>query len=47
VLSSLYSSHAQYVTAFNRATRRAAAAGFLLPQDAQHLEAAAASSTVG
>jgi Alpha/beta hydrolase domain len=46
VLSSLYSSHAQYVAAFDRATRRAVTNGFLLPQDAQHLEAAAASSGV-
>jgi hypothetical protein len=46
MLSSLYSSHAQYVAAFDRATRRAVTAGFLLPQDAQHLEAAAARSTV-
>ena len=46
VLATLYPSHAQYVAAFNRATRRALTAGFLVPQDAQHLEAAAAQSPV-
>jgi Alpha/beta hydrolase domain len=46
VLATLYPSHAQYVAAFNRATRRTRTDGFLLPEDAQHLEAAAARSLV-
>lgn len=46
VLSSLYPSHAAYVAAFDRATRRALAAGFLLPPEAQHLEAAAAQASI-
>jgi hypothetical protein len=47
VLSSLYPSHASYLAKFNLATRGAVTAGFLLPQDAQHLEAAAARVAVG
>ncbi|HSO95507.1 MAG TPA: alpha/beta hydrolase domain-containing protein [Acidimicrobiia bacterium] len=47
VLSSLYPSHARYLDTFRRATRRAVTAGFLLPEDGQHLDAAAARVAVG
>jgi hypothetical protein len=47
VLASLYPSRAAYVTAFEQATRRALAKGFLLPEEAQHLDAAAAQTHIG
>lgn len=47
MLSSIYPSHASYVAKFKLATQRAVTAGFLLPADAQHLEAAASRAAVG
>jgi hypothetical protein len=46
VLTSLYPTHADYVSKFDQATRRAVAAGFILPADASELEAAASASSV-
>jgi Alpha/beta hydrolase domain len=46
-LSSLYPSHAVYVTKFDQATGAALRNGFLLPLDAKNLEAAAAQSSIG
>jgi hypothetical protein len=45
-LTTLYPTHADYVAKFDAATRRAVAAGFILPVDATEIEAAAASSNV-
>jgi hypothetical protein len=46
-LASLYPSHRAYVRAFNKATRRAVRAGFILKPDAKLMRAAAAASDVG
>ncbi len=46
VLASLYPTHADYVSKFDQATRRAVTAGFILPADASELEAAASASSV-
>jgi hypothetical protein len=46
-LASLYPSHARFVRAWKAATRRAVRAGFVLPADGAHLDAAAAQSTAG
>ena len=43
-LTSLYPTHAAYVTKFDQAAGRAVKAGFLLPADATQIEAAAAGS---
>lgn len=43
-LTTLYPTHADYVTKFDQATRAAVNAGFLLPGSARRLEAAAAAS---
>ncbi|HXQ43165.1 MAG TPA: alpha/beta hydrolase domain-containing protein [Acidimicrobiales bacterium] len=45
-LTSLYPTHADYVSSFDAATRRAVKAGFILPADASQIEAAAAASSV-
>ncbi len=45
-LTSLYPTHADYVSKFDAATRRAVKAGFILPTDASQIEAAAAASSV-
>ncbi len=45
-LTSLYPTHADYVTKFDAAARRAVKAGFILPADASQIEAAAAASSV-
>jgi Alpha/beta hydrolase domain len=46
-LAALYPDHASYVSAFNEATDRAVKSGFILPPDAELMEAAAASSDIG
>jgi hypothetical protein len=46
-LATLYPSHADYVSQFAKATDAAVRGGFVLPEDAKNLKAAAASSTVG
>jgi hypothetical protein len=46
-LASLYPDHGAYVSAFNKASRRAVRAGFLLRHDATLMTAAAAMSDVG
>jgi hypothetical protein len=46
-LSTLYATHDQFVTAWNRATRKLVKAGFLLRPDGAELKAAAAASTIG
>jgi hypothetical protein len=45
-LTSLYPTHADYVSKFDAATRRAVQAGFILATDAPQIEAAAADSTI-
>jgi hypothetical protein len=45
-LTSLYPTHADYVSKFDAATRSAVKAGFILPTDATQIEAAAAASSV-
>ena len=45
-LAELYPTHADYVKAFDRATRKAVAQGHLLPREARHLRAAARSLDV-
>lgn len=45
MLTSLYPTHADYVTKFDAATTSAVRAGFLLPTDAPQIEAAAAASS--
>ncbi len=45
-LASLYPTHADYVSKFDAATRRAVTAGFIVPADARIIEAAAASSSL-
>jgi hypothetical protein len=45
-LTSLYPTHADYVSKFDQATARAVKAGFIVPADASQLEAAAASSSI-
>ncbi len=47
ILASLYPDHATYVAAFDAATDRAVAAGFILPPDAALMKAAAAASSIG
>jgi hypothetical protein len=46
-LASLYPDHDAYVSAFNKATRRAVRAGFILSHDARLMKASAAASAVG
>jgi len=46
-LATLYPDHATYVAAFNAATDRATAAGFILQPDADLMKAAAAASDIG
>jgi hypothetical protein len=46
-LTSLYPDHESYVSAFNEATDRAVEAGFVLPEDARLMKAAAAASDIG
>jgi hypothetical protein len=46
-LAALYPDHNAYVSAFDNATDGAVSAGFILPQDAELLKTAAASSAVG
>ncbi len=46
MLTALYADHAAYVTAFNAATDRAVAAGFILPPDADLMKANAAASSI-
>jgi hypothetical protein len=46
-LGSLYRTHAKYVAAVTRATRRAVGKGFILPVDGDAIVAAAEASTVG
>ncbi|HEX5587601.1 MAG TPA: alpha/beta hydrolase domain-containing protein, partial [Acidimicrobiia bacterium] len=46
-LAAAYPSHEAFVDKWDAATERAEAAGFLLPDDAAHLEAAAEQSSVG
>lgn len=45
-LTALYPTHAAYVAAFNAATNKAVAAGFLLPADAKLMRAAAESAAI-
>jgi hypothetical protein len=45
-LTSLYPTHAAYVSRFQAAAQQAVRAGFLLPADAAALEAAASASDV-
>lgn len=45
-LSALYSSHGQFVSAWNQATDSAVAAGFIVREDATHLRVVAAGSDV-
>jgi hypothetical protein len=45
-LTSLYPTHADYVSKFDQATTKAVRAGFILPADAAELETAAAASNV-
>ena len=46
-LASLYPDHRAYVAAYDKATRRALRAGFVLKRDAKLMRAAAAASSVG
>jgi Alpha/beta hydrolase domain len=46
-VASLYPTHDAYVSAFNEATERAVAAGFVLAPDAELMKAAAAQSEIG
>jgi len=46
-LASLYPNHESYVSAFNEATDRAVQGGFILPEDAKLMKAAAAASDIG
>jgi hypothetical protein len=46
-LAALYPNHDQFVTKWNRATRKLVKGGFLLKPDAAELKAAAAQSTIG
>jgi hypothetical protein len=46
-LAALYPDHEAYVSAFDRATRRALRAGFLVPADAKLMKEAAAASAIG
>jgi hypothetical protein len=46
-LATLYRTHAKYVAAVQRATRRAVRAGFVLPDDGTAIVTAAEESTVG
>ena len=46
-LASLYPDHESYVSAFNEATDRAVQGGFILPEDAKLMKAAAAASDIG
>ena len=46
-LGSLYPNHESYVSAFNEATDRAVQEGFILPEDAKLMKAAAAASDIG
>jgi hypothetical protein len=46
-LASLYPSHDAYVSAFDKATRRARRSGFVVARDARLMEASAAASTIG
>ncbi|MFI5052864.1 MAG: alpha/beta hydrolase domain-containing protein [Acidimicrobiia bacterium] len=46
-LAALYPDHATFVEAWSAATDRAVRAGFILPEDATHIKAAAAQSTIG
>jgi hypothetical protein len=46
-LSALYANHDQFVTKWNRATRKLVNAGFLLRPDGAELKAAAAQSNIG
>ena len=46
-LASLYPDHESYVSAFNEATDRAVQEGFILPEDATLMKAAAAASEIG
>ena len=47
ILDALYPTHGAYVSAFNRDTKRALDAGFILPDGAQEMRTGAAQSNVG
>jgi hypothetical protein len=46
-LASLYPSHAAYVSAVNKAARKAVRARYVLPPDAKVIKASAAASSIG